>query len=388
VTERTATPSPRSAATAAAGTPDRQGADRQGADRHTAGPRRGGRTTADRRARLLLAGLVVVLAAALLVAVGAGALAIPPGRVVAFLLGDPFGHAGDGIEATVIRVVRLPRVLLVALAGAALGVAGVMMQGLFRNPLADPGLIGVASGAGLAAALVIVAGDRWFGAGALPFALQPAAAFVGALAATALVYRLATRAGATSVAVLLLAGLAIGALASAGIGLLVFLADDRQLRDITFWTLGSFGGATWSRLAVAAPLLAAVVVAAPLLARPLDALALGEADAYHLGVPVERVKRLTVVLTALAVGAAVAVAGVIAFVGVVVPHIGRLLVGPRHARLAPAAALLGAALLLLADTAARTLAAPAEMPLGVLTAAVGAPVFLHLLLARRDRWTP
>jgi iron complex transport system permease protein len=345
----------------------------------------GPRPAAGRRPiRLVLVVLALLAVAAAIHAVGAGALAIPPGRAAAALLGDPFGTV-PALETTVIVTVRLPRVLLVGLSGAAMGIAGVLLQGLFRNPLADPQLIGVAPGAGLAAATVIVLGDRLVGASAVPFALLPAGAFAGALAATALVYRVATRGGATSIALLLLAGIAIGALAAAGTGFLVFLADDRQLRDITFWTLGSFGGTTWSRLtAVAAPLLLALA-AAPWLARPLDALALGEAEAWHMGVPVERTKRIIVLVAALAVGATVAVAGVVGFIGVVVPHIARLAVGPRHAALLPAAALAGTALLLVADTLARTLAAPAELPLGVITAAVGAPVFLHLLIRQAKR---
>jgi iron complex transport system permease protein len=332
---------------------------------------------------LVLPLLAAIAVAATVYAIGAGALAVPPERVIAALLGDPFGTV-PAVEATVVATVRLPRVLLVALSGASLGVAGVLLQGLFRNPLADPQLIGVSPGAGLAAALVIVIGDRLTG-GALPFVALPAGAFLGALATTALVYRVATRHGATSMALLLLAGIAVGALTAAATGLLVFLADDRQLRDITFWMLGSFGGSTWSRLQAVALPLAGVLLAAPLLARPLDALALGEADAWHMGVAVERTKRIVIALAALAVGAGVAVAGVIGFVGVVVPHIARLAVGPRHGPLLPAAALIGAALLLVADTLARTLVAPAELPLGVLTAALGAPVFLHLLLRQARR---
>lgn len=346
--------------------------------------RLGGRRYGRMSGALILSLLGLAALAALIVAIGAGALAVPPLRVAAALIGDPFVIVPT-TEKAVITAVRLPRVLTVALAGAALGVAGVALQSLFRNPLADPQLIGIAPGAGLAAALVIVLGDRLTG-GPAPFALLPLAAFVGAIAATLLVYRVATRGGGTSVALLLLAGIAVGAFASAGTGFLIYMADDRQLRDITFWTLGSFGGATWGRLTVIAAPLVAVLVALPWLARPLDALALGEADAWYLGVPVERLKRLLVALAALSVGATVAVAGVIGFVGVVVPHMARLLVGPRHAALLPAAALLGAILLLAADTVARTLVAPAELPLGVITAAIGAPVFLHLLLRQARRF--
>jgi iron complex transport system permease protein len=214
-------------------------------------------------------------------------------------------------------------------------------------------------------------------------AALPLAAFAGGLAATWLVYRLATRDGRTAVATLLLAGVALGAVAGAGTGLLLFLADDAQLRSVTFWSLGSLGGATWTALAGVAPLLLLALLVALALARPLNALLLGEAEAFHLGVRVERAKRMAVGVAALGVGAAVAVSGVIGFVGLVVPHLGRLALGPDHRRLLPASALLGAALLLLADLAARTVAAPAELPIGILTALVGAPFFLWLLLRER-----
>jgi iron complex transport system permease protein len=211
----------------------------------------------------------------------------------------------------------------------------------------------------------------------------PFAAFVGALVTTAMLYRLATREGRTSIAIFLLGGLAIGALANAGIGLLVFVADDRQLRDITFWLLGSLGGSTWGKAVTIAPFLAAVIVVLPFVAHGLDLLALGEAEAFHMGVEVERLKRVSIAITAAAVGATVSVAGVIGFVGIVVPHLLRLIIGPGHRLMLPAAAFLGAILLLAADTVARVLAAPAEVPIGIITAVIGAPFFLVLLLRQR-----
>jgi iron complex transport system permease protein len=268
--------------------------------------------------------------------------------------------------------------------GALLGAGGTIMQGLFRNPLADPALVGVSGGAALAAAATIVIGDRIAAAGgAVPLPALPVAAFAGALAVMLLLHRLATRDGRTSIAIFLLGGLAIGALANAGIGLLVFAADDRQLRDITFWMLGSLGGATWSKVLALAPFLAAVLLCVPFVARGLDLLVLGEAEAFHMGIAVERLKRLTIVLTALAVGAAVAIAGVIGFVGIVVPHLLRLIVGPGHRLLLPASICLGAILLLAADTVARVIVAPAELPIGIVTAVFGAPFFLFLLLRQR-----
>lgn len=335
-----------------------------------------------RTRRLTLAALAIAVATVAVLALGTGPLAIPPGRVIGILAEAVASAAPAGADAIVVLSVRLPRILAALLTGAALGVAGALMQGLFRNPLADPGLIGVSSGAGLAAAVVIVLGDRWLGPGHVPAVALPLAAFLGGLAVTALLYGIATRGGQTAIGTLLLAGIAIAALAGAGTGLLVFLSDDRQLRDLTFWSLGSFGGTTWAKLAATGPLLLAVLLLAPRLARALDALVLGEAEALHLGIAVERAKAAAVVLTALGVGAAVAAAGVIGFVGIVVPHIVRLLMGPAHAGLLVGSALLGAGLLTAADMVARTIVAPAELPIGIVTAAFGAPVFLHLLMRR------
>ena len=260
------------------------------------------------------------------------------------------------------------------------------MQGLFRNPLADPGLVGTSSGAALAAVTVIVLGGPvtamlpdW----ARPFAL-PAAAFAGALASTALLYAIATRDGRTSIGTMLLAGIALAALAAAGVGLLVFVSTDLQLRELTFWSLGSLAGATWEKVAVASPFILAALLAFVWLSRDLDAILLGETEAGYLGVSIETLKRVAVLAVAGAVGAAVAVSGAIGFVGIVVPHLLRLVIGPTHRALIPASALLGAILLLAADMASRTIVAPAELPIGILTALFGAPFFLWLLLSRRS----
>jgi iron complex transport system permease protein len=290
-----------------------------------------------------------------------------------------------GRDQLVLWSIRLPRIAMAAMIGGMLAAAGAVMQGLFRNPLADPGLVGVSSGGGLAAAATIVMGDRLLADTgiAVPVGVLPVAAFAGALATTTLLYRFATREGRTSIANLLLGGLAIAALANAGIGLLVFLADDRQLRDITFWMLGSLSGATWSKIAALAPFLAALVLCLPFIARGLDVLVLGEAEAFYGGIAVERLKRASIVLVAAATGAAVSLTGVIGFVGIIVPHLLRLVLGPGHRLLLPASVLLGAALLLAADTFARVLAAPAELPIGIVTAVIGAPFFLLLLLRQR-----
>jgi len=350
---------------------------------------------ADRRAiplarRAFPLAVILVLVAALLIAAAIaasiGAAKISLGRIAAAL----FAGAGDPLvvnrDQIILMTIRLPRIVMSSIVGALLAGAGAVMQGLFRNPLADPGLAGVSAGAGLAAAAAIVLGDK-----AAPFLmanapfLLPVAAFGGTLVTTAMLYRMATWEGRTSIATMLLAGLALGALAGAGTGLLVFLADDRQLRDITFWMLGSVAGATWQKIAVIAPVLVLLLASFPAVGRGLDLLALGETEAFHIGVSVERLKRLLIVLVAAAAGAAVSVTGVIGFVGIIVPHLLRLVVGPGHRLLLPASACGGAILLVLADTVARTIAAPAELPIGIVTALIGAPFFLFLLLNRRSR---
>nr|WP_305123548.1 iron ABC transporter permease [Roseomonas sp. GC11] len=284
-------------------------------------------------------------------------------------------------EAAVLTVIRLPRALMAAMVGAGLGVAGAVMQGLFRNPLADPGLIGVSAGAALGAVGTIVFGGALLrlGGGAFGLWLMPLMAFLGGLGATLLITRLARREGVTAVATLLLAGVAVNALAGALTGMLVFLADERQARDITFWTLGSLAGARWPQLPVLLVLVLLPALALLRLARPLNALVLGEAGAFHLGLKVERVKRQATLLAAISVSAGVAFTGLIGFVGLVVPHLVRLAWGADHRLVLPLSALLGAALLVLADLAARSLAAPAELPIGVVTALLGAPFFLWLL---------
>ncbi len=330
--------------------------------------------------------LILILLLAALIAVMTGAAGIPLSRLLPALgigQGVPDALARDQL---VLWSIRLPRVALAAMVGALLAAAGALMQGVFRNPLADPALVGVSSGAALAAAVTIVVGDKFLLATimTLPVEILPLAAFAGALAATLVLYRIATHHSRTSIAIFLLGGLAIAALVNAGIGLLIFLADDRQLRDITFWMLGSLGGATWQKVLAVLPFLLATIAAMPMMARGLDLLVLGEAEAFHMGVAVERLKRIAIVVIALAIGAAVSVSGIIGFVGIVVPHLLRLVVGPGHRMLLPASLILGAALMLCADTFARTLASPAELPIGIVTAAIGAPFFLVLLLRHRS----
>nr|WP_272877328.1 iron chelate uptake ABC transporter family permease subunit [Neoroseomonas eburnea] len=330
---------------------------------------------------------LALLAAAMLAGVLLGPARVTASGLFAALL-DALGLAELPVEhardAAVLGVVRAPRVLLGALIGSGLGAAGAAMQGLFRNPLADPGLIGVSAGAALAAVAAIVFGGSLFGAtaGLVGLWMLPLAAFAGGLGATLLMARLGTVGGVTSVATLLLAGVAVNALAGALTGLLIFMADDRQVRDITFWTLGSLAGARWAQVPVVLLLVGIPSLMLCALARPFNALLLGEAEAFHLGTRVESVKRFAIVLAAIAVAAGVAFTGLIGFVGLVVPHLVRLGFGSDHRLVLPGAALLGGALLVLADLLARSLAAPAELPVGVVTALLGAPFFLWLLRRR------
>jgi iron complex transport system permease protein len=337
------------------------------------------RAALGRRTGVALGLLVLVVAAASL-SIGA-ASGSPMAILAALLRGEPIPMQ----DWIIVMEIRLPRLLLGLVVGASLAVSGAVMQGLFRNPLADPGLVGVSAGAGLGAITAIVLG------GLLPvaladrigFALVPLAAFAGGWASTMILYSVSTRAGRTSVATMLLAGIALGALAGAVSGVLVYMADDRQLRDLTFWGMGSLAGATWTKLAVAVPIMLAGLAVAPFLARGLNGLALGEAAAMHMGLPVQWTKRIAILSVAAATGAAVAVSGGIGFVGIVVPHLLRLFSGPDHTHLLPNSALLGGALLVMADIISRTVISPAELPIGIVTAVIGGPVFLWILLRRR-----
>ena len=346
----------------------------------------GDRSRRARRALPLLV-LLSLLACAVSLATGASGMSF---QAALSALPDLAGGTAVHRDRLILLELRLPRTVLGFVTGASLAVSGAVMQGLFRNPLADPGLAGVSSGAAMGAVLMIVLGS----VSGLPLIAAlglhalPVAAFLGGLVTTLLLYRIATSNGQTSVATLLLAGIALAALMGAGTGFLVFLADDRQLRDLTFWGMGSLAGATWGKIGAALPIMLAGLAAAPVLARALNALALGEAAAFHMGIPVERVKRLAILSVSAATGASVAVTGGIGFVGIVVPHLLRMAIGPDHRYLLPAAALLGGALLVLADSVARVVVAPAELPIGIVTAAAGAPFFLYILLRNRAQLQP
>lgn len=337
----------------------------------------GDRSVGARRLRALLC---VVLLLACLTGLATGASGTSLWQALADVV---LGNEISVRDRIVLLDIRLPRVLLGCLVGAALAVSGAVLQGLFRNPLADPGIVGVSAGASFGAVVAIVLG------GLLPFAhlfgpwLVSICAFFGAWGATMMLYRIATRQGRTSVATMLLAGIALAALTMALTGLLIYMADDTQMRDFTFWNMGSLAGSSWSRISIAAPLILLPLTLSPLLGRGLNALALGEAAAGHLGLEVQRLKQGAILIVAGATGAAVAVSGGIGFVGIVVPHLLRLVNGPDHRYLLVNSALLGAALLVLADLVSRIIIAPAELPIGIITAFIGGPFFLWILLRQR-----
>lgn len=321
--------------------------------------------------------LAALFTAAVFANVGMGAVEIPPLQAVAILLSHAGIDLGVEFEArsdAVLWSIRLPRVVLAMLVGGGLGAAGAALQGVFRNPLAKPAVIGVSSGAAVGASAAIVLGLA--APGLNPVAL---AAFLGGLTATGVVYFAARTYGRAEVVTLVLAGIAFT-------GLLASVADDDELRSITFWVLGSVGGATWPAVASVLPFFVVGLIALPLWARSLNLMTLGDRQAGHLGVSPERARAGVIVFSALITGAAVSVAGVISFVGLVVPHIVRLVAGPDHRFLLPASILGGATALLLADLAARTVAAPAEVPLGVVTALIGGPFFLWLVHRTRANW--
>ncbi|MBO9483768.1 iron chelate uptake ABC transporter family permease subunit [Salinisphaera sp. G21_0] len=338
---------------------------------------------------LLLTALAILLPVVVIVSIGVGAVPIPAGDILTILF-DRLGLSDSTISnqsALIIESIRLPRTLLGLIVGGSLAVAGASMQGLFRNPLADPSIVGVSSGAALGAGIAIVLGGLLF-AGA-PSLVQSYSvsilAFVGGVLSTWLVYKVGTTSNGTSVATMLLAGVAINALAGAGMGMLNYVADDTMLRNLTFWQMGSLGGATWDLVIICATLLIPVVLVLGRYGLVLNALLLGESEARHLGIDVQKVKLTLIFLTALAVGVSVSVSGFIGFVGLVVPHLIRLAVGPDHRILLPASAMLGGILLLVADMMSRTIVAPAELPIGIVTALMGAPFFLSLLWQQRKR---
>lgn len=336
-----------------------------------------------RRGATVLIWAAVGLLIAVIASFAVGPLRLPPMEVLQ-AIGVKLGLADPASVSTrdlaVVWQLRIPRALLGAMVGAALAMAGASLQGLFGNPLADPGIVGVTQGAALGAVSAIVLGAGAFGAWTLPLA-----AFAGAGGAITLTYLLARPGQGSGTSTLLLVGIAIAAFCSAMIGFLTYIASESELQSLVFWQMGSLAQADWMDVIAVAPVFVLGTIALLRLATPLDMLALGERQAQHLGLDVKRTRLKLIAFSALLVGAAVAFAGSIGFVGLVVPHVVRLLVGPGHRWLLPVSAVAGALLIVVADTAARTLDPPSEIPLGLFSAALGAPFFLWLVMRQRHR---
>ena len=332
---------------------------------------------------LFLVGMAAALVVLIVLSLGTGPVPIPSTDVLYILLGqaEAAGHAADSAEAVIVRSIRPPRIALAVLVGAALALSGAVMQGFFQNPMADPYIVGVSSGAALGATTALsLSLDFWF----LGVHSVSVFAFGGALSVTLLVYGISLRGGKTPVTVLLLTGIAVGSLAAAITSLLLITSTRMELHRILFWLLGSLSSRRWEHVHMIWPYTLVGAVVIQLFARDLNLLLQGEENAQYMGVRVELVKRTLLVVAALLTAAAVAVSGIIGFVGLVVPHVMRLLTGPDHRSLFPASILGGAILVVGADLVARTAISPAEIPLGVITALLGCPFFLFLLRRRRD----
>lgn len=342
---------------------------------------------ADEVRRLPLAVIILlglgVLAVLMVVSVSIGPLRIPLSEVWAILAGGPEVGEESGVnprDVSVVWQLRVPRILMGLIVGAALAISGAALQSLFNNPLADPGIVGVTSGASAGAVAAIV-----FGGGVFSQWLVPLGAFIAGLGVTLLIYVLARPGRTQGTARMLLVGIAVGAGCQALVGFFTYTADDSELQTLVFWQMGSLGKVTWPQVFAVTPVFIVGITLVIFLTRALDVLTLGERQAQHLGLNVRRSRLAVILATALLTGSAVAFAGAIGFVGLVVPHIMRYLVGPGHRALLPASAVVGAILIVAADAAARTIAPPAEVPIGLFTAAVGAPFFLFLVIKEKRR---
>lgn len=335
-----------------------------------------------RRQALTLMILGVLLILVLLLSLSVGAFPIPINQVLSISLNSLGIEIGTFTtqQNSVLVNIRLPRVILAMLVGGGLGLSGAALQGLFRNPLVEPGLIGVSSGGALFAVVYIVFGASIPLLQGLSGIGLPLFAFMGGLLNTFLVYRLASSSGKTDISLLILAGVALNALSGALIGLAIFYADDAAMRNFTFWSLGDVGGANWQKVYTAFLLIIGPAVLVFTQFRRLNALALGESEAFHMGVNVQKVKYILLISSAMMVGTAVSLTGTIGFVGLIVPHLIRLGFGADHRLVLPASFLLGAILLSVADVLARTLVVPAELPIGIITAIIGAPFFIWLII--------
>jgi iron complex transport system permease protein len=334
-----------------------------------------------RQNKLFFPLLLTLMIVCMLCGIAFGAVSVLPSDMAASLQHFFSGKDPGTIYEAVFIQLRLPRVLLCAITGAILAVSGVLMQGLFRNPIVEPGLVGTSSGAAFGASIVFVLAAKMSPevksyTGPL---LVPVVAFLGALTATYVVYSLAKSAGRVSILSLLLIGIAVNAVCLSGTGFMSYIARDPQARSITFWNLGTFSGASWQQVAIVGTVAFVIFIITLRDAKGLNALLLGEEEAAYLGVDTEKLKRRVMLMNTAMVAVATSFVGVISFMGLIVPHVVRLLIGSDNRRLLPASAILGAALLTLADLAARLLLAPAEIPIGIITSLVGAPIFILLL---------
>ncbi|SEN23287.1 iron complex transport system permease protein [bacterium A37T11] len=337
-----------------------------------------------------MGGLLVLLLMVMTLSVCLGAVSIPLDAffsIVGARLGLNSHHNFLPRQEAVLWVLRFPRTILAMLIGAGLATSGAAFQGLFRNPLAEPGLIGISSGASLFAVAMIVLEVGIFQqlTGYLGYYALSVAAFIGACLTTFMVYRLSIRHGKADIASLLLVGIAMNALAGAFIGLMTYMATDEQLRTITFWSLGSLGGATWQSVFTVMPFIGIPLLVLPFLAKSLNAFSLGDATARHMGINTNQVKRNVIILATMAVGGSVAVAGIIGFIGLIIPHMIRMAFSADHRLVIPGSALLGASVLTGADLLARTVASPAELPIGIVTSLIGVPVFIYIIVNQKKR---
>jgi len=334
-----------------------------------------------RQSKFFFPVLIILLVTVLLCAIAFGAVSILPSDMFSAIQHFFQGKDPKNIYEGVFIQLRLPRVLLCAITGAILSLSGVLMQGLFRNPIVEPGLVGTSSGAALGASIVFVMAAKFspeMKSFTGPF-LVPLVAFFGALAATYTVYSLAKNAKRVSIMSLLLIGIAVNAVCLSGTGFMSYIARDPQARSITFWNLGTFSGASWSQVFIVGTVAAVIFILSLRYSKQLNALLLGEEEATYLGVDTDKLKRKIMLLNTAMVSVATAFVGVISFMGLIVPHVLRLLIGSDNKRLLPASMILGATLLTLADMCARLILAPAEVPIGIITSLVGAPIFIILL---------
>lgn len=324
----------------------------------------------------------IALAMVSILSLSIGAFQIPISHVLGILtdvLGLGFTEYSQQ-EYNVLLQIRLPRILMAVLVGGGLGVTGAALQGLFRNPLVEPGLIGISSGGALFAVVFIVFGSSLPFLGYFRDIGLPFFAFLGGLINTFLVYQMGSKGGKTDISLLILAGVALNALSGALIGLVIFYADDAALRNFTFWSLGDVGGANWNKVGLAFLFVSGPVALVLTQFKNLNALAIGENEAFHMGVDVQKVKYILLFSGALIVGASVSLTGTIGFVGLIVPHLIRMMFGADHRLVLPGSFLLGAILLTFADLLARTIVMPSEMPIGIITAIIGAPFFIWLIM--------